>query len=207
MKTKHTWRIAVTSAVLVAFGWSAVSATAGTAKASITISKTGSGKVVSDPTGLKCGAAVNPCMASFGMGKVVKLVATAADGWEFAGWSGDCAAATSRTCKLSVNGPRSASVTFVRLHKLTLDVKGPGKVVSSPEGIRCDDDCTAKFREGTDVTLNPQPEDGAILQAWGGACAGQATPTACVLDMTSSASADATFVNASSTATGTAIED
>jgi hypothetical protein len=204
MNRKLSWRVVAALIVTVALGWSAT-ASAGTSKSTITVTKTGSGKVVSDPTGLKCGVSVNPCVASFGIGKVVKLVATAADGWEFAGWGGDCSAATGRTCKLSMTGPRSATVTFVKLHKLTVDAKGPGKVVSSPEGIRCDDDCTAKFREGTDVTLDPRPEDGAILQAWGGACAGQATPTACVLDMTSSMSAEATFVNATSTATGTVV--
>ena len=203
-KTRNSARIIAALAVMIALGWSAT-ASAGTSKASVTVTKTGSGKVVSDPKGLKCGASTNPCTASFGVGKTVKLTASAADGWAFAGWGGDCAAATGRTCKLKVSGPRSATVTFVKLHKLTVDVKGKGKVVSSPEGIRCGDDCTAKFRQGTEVTLDPRPEDGAILHAWGGACAGHPTPTACVLEMTSSMSAQATFVNATSTATGTVV--
>ncbi|MEX2393815.1 MAG: hypothetical protein WD826_04985, partial [Actinomycetota bacterium] len=176
MKTKHICRVVAVLTVMVSLGWSAV-ASAGTSKAAITVTKTGSGKVTSDPTGLKCGASTNPCVASFGMGKTVKLVATAADGWQFAGWDGDCAAATTRTCKVKVSGPRSVSVTFAKLHKLTVDAKGPGRVVSSPDGISCDKECTAKFRADTDVTLDPRPKDGAILQAWGGACAGQATPT------------------------------
>jgi hypothetical protein len=207
MITKHTLRVLGTVIVTVAFGWTAVSATAGTAKSSLTITKTGLGKVTSDPTGLRCGVSANPCQAWFGTGKVVKLTARAADGWAFSGWSGDCASATTRTCKLSMAVNRTVGVTFVQLHKLTVDPKGPGKVTSSPDGIRCGDDCTEKFRDGTEVTLDAQPNDGAILQAWGGACAGQATPTACVLEMTSSMSVDATFVNATATATGTMVQN
>jgi hypothetical protein len=182
------------------------SAAAG-ARMTITVTKTGSGKVTSDPTGLKCGEAKATCSAAFRIGKSVKLEATPSDGWAFDGWTG-CSAVIERVCKVKTGaGDKSVSVAFVQLYKLTVAVKGPGKVSSDPAGISCGSDCGQKFRDGTLVSLDAKAGDGAILKEWGGACAGQATGTACVLDMQAPAEADALFVRATGTATGTAIAD
>ena len=75
---------------------------------SVTREGAGSGAVVSSPAGLDCGAT---CSAVFDGGTDVTLTATAADGSEFTGWTGDCAGA-SRTCTVAMQRARSVTATF-----------------------------------------------------------------------------------------------
>jgi PKD repeat protein len=51
---------------------------------------------------------------------------------------------------------------------------GNGDVVSTPAGIECGATCSAKFAEGTEVTLTATPQAGSSFSGWAGSCAGTA---------------------------------
>ena len=55
---------------------------------------------------------------------------------------------------------------------LSVSVVGPGRVVSTPAGIRCKPRCSTTFRRGTQVVLRAVPAKGARLVRWSGACKG-----------------------------------
>jgi hypothetical protein len=60
-------------------------------------------------------------------------------------------------------GPGEVTLT------VTVTGDGPGRVVSTPVGIDCNEACTATFAPGAVVTLAVTPGAGAVLGAWGGA--------------------------------------
>jgi len=66
-----------------------------------------SGRVVSKPAGIDCGAT---CTASFTDGTTVVLTATADSGSTFAGWSGACSGSPS--CSLKLSGDTSVGAQF-----------------------------------------------------------------------------------------------
>jgi hypothetical protein len=61
---------------------------------------------------------------------------------------------------------------------LAVTVVGPGRVVSTPAGIRCKPRCSTTFRRGTKVVLRAVPARGARLVRWSGACKGSKSCTA-----------------------------
>ncbi|HZT84946.1 MAG TPA: protease pro-enzyme activation domain-containing protein [Gaiellaceae bacterium] len=71
-------------------------------------SGTGSGKVTSNPPGIRCGPT---CSHGFPQGTSVTLTAKAARGSTFVRWSGACTGRR-RTCKLTVDGPTSLQARF-----------------------------------------------------------------------------------------------
>lgn len=77
----------------------------------LTVARTGAGtgSVVSDPSGINCGL---DCSGSYTEDTVVTLTATAADGSQFAGWSGVSGCSTQNTCSVTVNDIRSVTATF-----------------------------------------------------------------------------------------------
>jgi len=76
---------------------------------SLTVAKagTGTGTIVSSPSGLNCGPT---CAVSFATGTSVTLTAAAASGSTFAGWSGACTG--TGTCAVSMTVARSVTATF-----------------------------------------------------------------------------------------------
>jgi hypothetical protein len=80
----------------------------------IATSGTGSGTVASDVSGINCsasaGAASGTCVAAFSRGSTVTLIATAASGSTFSGWSGDCTG--TEACTVTLNGPRKLTASF-----------------------------------------------------------------------------------------------
>ena len=77
----------------------------------LTITRTGSGTIVSSPSGVSCGST---CTKAFNSGTAVTLTATPATGWTFSGWSGACSG-TARTCSVSLSEARAVAATFVAL--------------------------------------------------------------------------------------------
>ncbi len=69
---------------------------------------------------------------------------------------------------------------------------GAGTVTSSPDGIRCGDDCGESYAEGATVTLSATPDGGSVLTAWEG-CDGAANDT-CTVVMSEDKSVTATFM-------------
>jgi hypothetical protein len=77
------------------------------------------------------------------------------------------------------------------LATLTVQVAGPGTVISSPGGINCSPDCAEDYETGTAVTLAAHPASGHSFVGWGGACSGT---DPCQLTMDASKEVTATFL-------------
>ena len=74
----------------------------------VSVTKSGKGKVTSAPGGIACG---RTCSHGYAYGTSVTLRAKAARGWKLAGWSGACKG--SRGCRLTANDDVSVKVKFV----------------------------------------------------------------------------------------------
>lgn len=85
---------------------------------------TGSGTVTSNPVGISCGIT---CSAPFGFNTSVTLMATAASGAIFMGWSGEGCSGTG-TCTVIMTQARSVTATF-NVHQAPVhrDFNGDGK--------------------------------------------------------------------------------
>ena len=73
----------------------------------LTVSKSGSGTVTSNPTGIDCGAT---CSKYYIAGTSVTLTASASTGYTFTGWSGACSG--TGTCTVSMTAARSVTANF-----------------------------------------------------------------------------------------------
>jgi Divergent InlB B-repeat domain len=122
----------------------------------------------------------------------VSLTPLADRGWVFAGWSGSCAGTTSADCVFSMDGPKSATVTFALAPRtVRVSVTGRGIVTSAPAHISCPGRCAAQFKAGSSVRLRAQAAKGWRFKGWTGACAGRGT---CALRADRGRSVRAVFV-------------
>jgi hypothetical protein len=74
----------------------------------LSVSKTGSGTVTSNPPGIDCGAT---CDYDFTYNTVVTLTATPMPGWSFLGWEGDLSGNTNPVA-ITIDGNKSATAVF-----------------------------------------------------------------------------------------------
>jgi hypothetical protein len=144
---------------------------------SLSVSKagTGSGSVMSAPTGINCG---NDCSESYTSGTSVTLTATPASGSIFAGWSGnaDCSDGSltmnaNKSCMATFNinpTPQTYTLDVTVIKSLTSTGTGDGTVTSTPTGINCGSDCSESYTSGTSVTLTATPASGSIFAGWSG---------------------------------------
>jgi len=160
----------------------------------LSASKSGSGTVASNPTGITCGAT---CSASFTAGTVVTLTAAPDTGSTFTGWGGACTG--TGTCAVTLLQAQSVTATFSAAtspspatYILTIlkGGTGTGTVGSTPAGITCGTACSANFNTGTSVSLTAIPAIGSTFTGWGGACTGTGT---CTVSISQAQSATATF--------------
>jgi Calx-beta domain-containing protein/List-Bact-rpt repeat protein len=158
----------------------------------LTISKTGSGTVTSDPAGISCGA---DCTENYLTGSSITLTAVAATGFTFTGWSGGGCSGTS-TCVVTLNSSTTVTATFtINSYVLTVTLNQPpggnGHVNSNPAGINCASDCTESYTHGTTVTLQPSAGAGFTFLGWsGGGCSGTGN---CVVTLTQATTVTASF--------------
>jgi uncharacterized repeat protein (TIGR02543 family) len=158
----------------------------------LSVSKSGSGTVVSSPAGINCGF---DCTENYPNGTNVSLTASPASGYVFAGWSGACTG--TGTCTVSMTAARSVTATFTSgssAYTMTVtragSAAGTGLVTSSPAGINCGSDCTESYASGTSVTLTAVAPGGSVFAGWSGACTGTGS---CTLSMTAARNVTATF--------------
>ena len=87
----------------------------------VTVAKkgVGSGTVTSTPVGIACGST---CTHAFAKGISVKLVATAASGSVFSGWSGACTG--TGVCRVAMSQARAVSAAFRKAVCVVPNVKG-----------------------------------------------------------------------------------
>ncbi|HEV7608027.1 MAG TPA: GDSL-type esterase/lipase family protein [Steroidobacteraceae bacterium] len=157
----------------------------------VTRAGTGTGTVTSNPAGINCGST---CNASFTNGTSVTLIAAAAGGSAFAGWSGACSGTGG--CTVSMTQARSVTAAFNLITPTTFSLAvtragtGTGTVTSNPAGINCGTSCTANYNTGTAVTLTATASTGSLFGGWSGACTGTGT---CTVSMTQSRNVTGTF--------------
>jgi len=134
---------------------------------------TGSGNVVSIPTGINCGSV---CKANFSDGTIITLTAEANAGSLFSHWSGGCSG-TDETCQLTITGDLTVNATFSPINAIQYKLKvsrkrtkrGDGDILSEDGAIICTPDtkqCSALFNHGTSVTLNGQTSYPNTFLGW-----------------------------------------
>ncbi len=147
----------------------------------------GAGAIGSTPGGIACTVGATSggtCSAQFLDGTTVTLTASPATGNTFAGWSGDCAAASGPACTLTISSAtRSATARFARPQALSVELAGTGdgSVGGTVGGtaIACvrrdgatSGTCSATAPLGTVVSLSASPDANSTFTGWTGACSG-----------------------------------
>jgi List-Bact-rpt repeat protein len=144
------------------------------------------------------GATSGSCTAAYPAGTVIAVLATAATGSRFGGWSGACTG--TGDCTVTLDQARSVTATF-DLMPFTLTVAGSGagagRVTADAGGIDCvltdangSGVCAAAFPAGTAVTLTAAASAGSAFTGWTGACTGTAT---CVVTVDQAITVGAAF--------------
>jgi len=160
---------------------------------------TGSGVVISAPSGILCGTT---CSGTYGSGTAVTLTATPATGSTFGGWSGGGCTGTG-TCTVTVTATTTVTATF-NASPVSLTVSkagtGSGTVSSTPAGISCGTTCSASYPYGTAVALTAVVPTGSTFAGWSGTCTGTGS---CSVTLTAAATVTATFTQQTQTQTQT----
>jgi hypothetical protein len=159
---------------------------------SISVTKVGSGNVNSTGAKISCGGT---CFTTVVGGTTVTLTATPPSNGVFSGWGGACSG-TQTTCTVTVNGALNVTATFATVYTLSVGRGGNGSIAGTPNGefstfINCGSSCSAKFQQGTAVTLTATPGAGASFTGWSGSCSGL-SPT-CNVTITADTKVQANF--------------
>jgi uncharacterized repeat protein (TIGR02543 family) len=168
----------------------------------VTIS--GNGSVSGGSGAINCGSGANICSANFAAGATVSLVATAATGATFVGWTGACGGSAT-TCTVSMNQSKNVTATFsggtTGSGGFTLSVSVIGSGTVTGGGINCGAGATtctsANHAAGSTATLTATPTAGATFTGWSGGCSG--TSTTCTVTFDAPKNVIATFSGGSST--------
>lgn len=138
---------------------------------SVQLTGDGFGAVTSEPPGLSCSAKV--CTGRFDKGTRVTLEPEPGTNSEFVAWGGACEGTTG--CEVVLDAPKEVEAAFERTQfvlSVTRTGAATGKVVSTPTGIDCGEDCQDVRKKGIQVSLEAFPAEGAVFGGWGGACSG-----------------------------------
>jgi hypothetical protein len=73
---------------------------------------------------------------------------------------------------------------------VTVQIRGPGRVLSLPPAIDCPGICAAAFPPGTSVTIIAAPPEDGSFREWAGACRGS---TGCMFELISDTGVLASF--------------
>jgi hypothetical protein len=170
----------------------------------LTVNVVGAGAVSSSDKIFSCGS---KCYGVYNPGATVTLTAKPNSGSAFSQWGGACAG-NALTCTVLLNAESSVSATFVTVaagggggavgtpsYTLSIGRSNPGTVTGTPAGtdkaINCGSACSAKFVQGTIVTLTATPPAGKTFASWSGGCSG--TATTCALNIVKDTSVQANF--------------
>lgn len=162
----------------------------------LSITKSGSGTITSNPSGINCGS---ECSYPYEEGTTVALTAIEGQGYTFSGWSGACSG--TEICELEMDSSKDVTATFIPdiidYYTLTVSLSGTGSGVlsSTPLGISCGDECEESYPYETVVTLTPAPSAGSVFTGWSGSCAGS---DMCQVTMDTNRSVTASFDRAES---------
>ena len=138
---------------------------------SLTVTKTGSGAVTSNPAGISCGS---DCSNDYQKDSVITLSAAPEANFTFQGWGGACSGTAN--CTVTMDDNKTVTATFVSTNvrlTLTKTGNGSGTVSSNPAGISCGTTCMADFPRGSTVSLSAVAGSADTFQGWnGGGCSG-----------------------------------
>ncbi len=135
--------------------------------------------------GLNCGDGGALCTASMPAPMAYGMTATAASGYTFAGWTGNCSG-TSTSLYINLAGPRVCGAVFVpvgTVFSLTTAIPTGGTITGG--GITCGVGgavCQATYQSATTVTLTATPASGYNFTSWGGSCSGTASTATVLVD-------------------------
>jgi hypothetical protein len=134
------------------------------------------------------------CSIAFDGGQPVTMTveATPDPGYRFVGWQGACTGVAPR-CVVQATTSLDATAIFAKTPPplaLTVSVSGGGRVVSTPSGISCRSQCSARFPAGSAVRLRVQVQPGWRFAGWSGACTGRVP---CNVRLTHASRVRATF--------------
>ena len=149
------------------------------ARRSLTVAKPANGRITG--TGIDCGGQGADCSESHPDGAAVTLKAAADSGHLLRGWTGDCSG--TGDCALSMDADKAVGASFAAERALTVAKPSNGKVTGTANGaavIDCGADCAETLVDGTVVALRAAAADGHRFDAWGGACASEATASCSV---------------------------
>jgi hypothetical protein len=153
-----------------------------------------SGRVVSNPAGIDCGA---DCSQNYSSGTLVTLTPLPGTGSVFAGWTGnsDC-----KDGSVTMNANKSCTANFaLNQALLTVTTNGNGKVDSTAGGMTCTSNCTFGVALGSTITLRATPSTGSSFTGWSGAgCKGTRD---CTIKLSTNKSVNASFVGSGSNPT------
>jgi hypothetical protein len=161
----------------------------------VTKAGTGTGTVKSTPAGIECGAT---CTTTFVEGTAATLTAVSGPNSAPVVWSG-CAkiveVSGEKQCEVSMTTNKAVTATF-NLNQVELKVTkagtGTGTVKSTPTGIECGGKCSAKFGEGSTVTLIGTLGLSTEPVQWTG-CASVDGENKCLVTMSAAKAVTATF--------------
>ena len=134
------------------------------------------------------GGSIDPAPGthSYDCDTTVTVRATANSGYRIGSWGGNCRSVSDSTCTLTMNGNRTASVSFVRQYTLTTSAGSGGRIDPAPG--------THTYDSGESVTVTATANSGKRIASWGGDCASTATTDmTCSLVMNGNRTASATF--------------
>ena len=155
----------------------------------------GSGSITAPGTAIDCGSS---CEATVDLHATITLIAAADVGSRFVAWSGIACAATD--CSVVVDADMTAGAEFAveppmpgPMYALTVTPNGSGSgtITSNIGGINCGNMCSAKFAQGTAVTLAASASASSGFMGWSGSgCSGTGT---CVVTMNQAQTVTAAF--------------
>lgn len=161
----------------------------------LVVTTSGTGSVVSSPTGINCSSGTGTCTASFPFGSVIGLTETSGASASFNGWTGGGCSGTGTACSVTLTSDVTVTAAFLS-RTLTVVVTGSGNVTSTPAGINCgggNATCSAPFIPGSLVTLTETPGAAASFGGWSGGTCSPASTT-CALTLNSDVTITAPFL-------------
>ena len=158
----------------------------------LTVTKTGSGTVTSDPAGINCG---NDCTEPYPASEIetcnqqgacttrivhqrVTLTASPAPGWVFQGWSDNCSGTTT-TCTVTVNeADETVHATFIQ--RPPNDNFAAAKLISGPDVTE-----NGTTKDATTETGEPGHGDHTVWYKWTAPHTGEWTVDTCTANIDS----------------------